>query len=891
MRFTEPTLPRLTRIAALGSLALLGLSFAGPATAQTPATGSITGKVADAQGAVLPGATVTVTGAAVRGARTAQTDGAGVYRIAALPAGDYSVAATLSGFKKTEQKSVTVAVGARVSVDLVLELGGLSEEVIVTAQGRETDLQTTPLAISAYSGALLAEQKVETVTDLANSVAAFSLTAGTPLDVELNVRGVTNTRLDSPSADPSIGTFMDGIYVGRTGDLNFDFYDLERIEVIRGPQGVLLGKNVVGGALSIVSAKPLFQRSGNLLLSYGNYNSLLAHGFFTDRLSDSVAGRISFQGRKHDGYAMDVLHNREVENLNSIQGRGQLLFHPTDSSWTVRTVIDFNKDSTNGINVVAVPTTQERCEATYLRTNCTRPWSSLRRYLNLTDPRQNVAQSVQYAGEGITQQFMKRNGVGLMADIQKNFTGFLLTSLTGYRDGRGRQLYDQTGAGPEALGWDPARWAAYIAFVSATKPAGNGANGLFLFAEPVGENAKVKQFSQELRLTSTNADSKVEWIAGAYLKKDSITKIDHFIGESFLGGPLATLTGESLWDNRGDMTSSAGFAQLGIKFTKKVKFSVGARYTKDEKSGTVSGTAVATGDRFNPNDVAALTPLAASFRKGTGFTTPYDKSWTKTTPQAILDITPNKDLFLYATVGKGFKGGGFDDTPTNAAAAQHPYNPEEATNYEGGFKATMFKQRVRLNLSGFYMNYRDLQVVQTNAACLCNLTDNAANAKLKGVEGEFQFAPTTSFSVFASGSYVDAKYKDFIETAINPTTGQRLVSSGNRLQRTPAAQVSGGADLTTSLGKWRDALNFRATYTWQGNMKWATDNIAEEPAYGLFDARVGLAPRQSKWQVSVWGKNLADKLYRVNIIHFFGEEVSQYAAPRTYGADISFSFR
>ena len=878
------------RTATLAAFLLVVLLVGRSANAQTTADGSISGKVVDAQGKALPGVTLVAASATVAGSRTAQSDGAGVYRLVDLPPGEYAVTAELKGFAKLERKRIIVQSGTTITLDLALQLG-LTEEVVVTAQRRETNLQTTPISISAYSGDTLAENKTFTVTDLANSVPAFSLTAGTPLDVELNVRGVTNTRLDSPSADASVGTFLDGIYMGRTGDLNFDFYDLERIEVIRGPQGVLLGKNVVGGALSIVTAKPSFQKSGNLLLSYGNYNALLASGYVTNRLSDSVAGRFAFQGRKHDGYAKDILHNREVENLNSLQGRGQLLFHPKDSTWSARTVIDFNKDSTNGLNVVPIPTSQAHCEATYLRSNCTRPWSSLRRYLALTDPRVDVAQSVQYAGDpSPTQQFMKRNGVGLMADIQKNFDGFSFNSLTSYRDGRGDQLYDQTGSGPEALGWDVAKWQAYTAFVAATRPAGNGDNGLFLFAEPVNEDAKIKQFSQELRLTSTNKDSKLDWIAGVYLKKDSITKVDHFIGETFLGGPLATLSGETLWNNHGDINNYAGFAQLGVKLTKQVKLSVGVRYTHDKKSGDVTGTAIATGDRFNPNDLLALTPLASSFRTGTGFNAPYDKSWTKTTPQGMLEITPNRDLFLYATIGKGFKGGGFDDTPTSAVAAQHPYNPEEATNYEGGFKSTMFERRVRLNVSAFYMDYKDLQVVQTNAACLCNLTDNAANAKLKGVEGEFEFAPTGSFKLFASGSYVDAKYKDFIETAINPATGQRLVSSGNRLQRTPATQLAGGFDFTTRLGKWKDGLNLRVNYSWQGDLKWATDNIAQEDPYGLLDARIGVGPKNEKWQVSAYGKNLTDKLYRVNIIHFFGEEVSQFGAPRTYGMDVSYSF-
>ena len=170
------------------------------------------------------------------------------------------------------------------------------EEVVVTAQRRETSLQTTAVAITAFSGEKLAEDKIFTVSDLANSVPSFSFTANTPLDVELNIRGITNTRLDSPTADPSVGTFVDGVYIGRTGDYNFDFYDLERIEVIRGPQGVLLGKNVVGGALSIITAAPKFENSGEAMLSFGNYDAITAAGHVTGGLTDDVAGRAVVPG-------------------------------------------------------------------------------------------------------------------------------------------------------------------------------------------------------------------------------------------------------------------------------------------------------------------------------------------------------------------------------------------------------------------------------------------------------------------------------------------------------------------------------------------------------------------------------------------------------------------
>src|SRR5206468_1644672 len=149
----------------------------------------------------------------------------------------------------------------------------------------------------AYSGERLAEDKVFSAEDLAAAVPSFSITAGTPLDQELNIRGITNTKLNSPTADPSVGTFVDGVYVGRTGDYNYDFYDLERIEVIRGPQGVLLGKNVVGGALSVITASPSQRASAELTVAAGNYNSKQLTAYVNGGVTDTLSGRLSFQYR------------------------------------------------------------------------------------------------------------------------------------------------------------------------------------------------------------------------------------------------------------------------------------------------------------------------------------------------------------------------------------------------------------------------------------------------------------------------------------------------------------------------------------------------------------------------------------------------------------------
>jgi len=360
------------------------------------------------------------------------------------------------------------------------------------------------------------------------------------------------------------------------------------------------------------------------------------------------------------------------------------------------------------------------------------------------------------------------------------------------------------------------------------------------------------------------------------------------------------------------MPNFAGIGHLGFKFTDTLKLSVGARWTQDEKKGNVRGLVVATGDRFSPNDPRANVTIESICRRpdGTPVTTPsggfgvavcappnkwtyglgdsfqtdYSHTWSEVTPQATLDWKITEDVFTYLTYSEGFKGGGYDDTPANIPQATTPFNPEKAKNYELGVKSTLWDRRVRLNADVFYMDYNNLQVTQTNAACLCNLTDNAASAKIKGVEAEFEFMPIDSLRFSLSGSYVDATYENFIESAIDPTTGLHLDSSGNRLQRTPATQLSGGIN-------WKLGMaDFDLNYNWQSDMYWATDNIAKEPAYGLLDGRVGFGPDDKSWQVAVWGKNLTDELYRTNIIPFFGEEVSQFGAPRTFGLDVTLRF-
>lgn len=731
------------------------------------------------------------------------------------------------------------------------------ETITVTSQKRSTNLQVAPLSINAFTGTTLAKNKILTSEDLAHSAVGLSFTQNSPQALELNIRGVVNTRLTSPTADQSVSTFSDDVYVSRSGNLNSNFYDLARIEVLRGPQGVLLGKNVAGGAINIISAPAEYERGGKLTVGYGNYDLHTATGYLTGAITDELAARASFQYVNHSGYAKDLLHNLDLEDLDSQQFRGQLRYDPKASDFKAVLTIDYAKETTNGPNRVAIG--EDPCTTP---AQCFRTWSRARAQIAALRGGLSIRESFpvwpQFAGNAspTAQGVLHENFSGILKmekDVMQDVT---LTSITGYREGRAFTLYDQSGLGP-------------------TNPY--NVNFPLLFAEPVNFIESLDQVSQELRLTSKYPNSRFDWIAGLYYLHVNVHQFNRFWGESV---GLPTLSGESHWDDYGHNEDKAVFAQVGYKVLDSVKLDIGARYTEDEKGGTQKATAVATGDKFSPLDKSPLTPLATV----PGFFAPYGAKWSKLTPQATLTFKPNEDLMTYATISVGFKGGGFQNNASNAFAAAAPYRPESVTNYEAGFKWDFLDRTARWNTSVFYMDYTDLQVQRTDGTCLCNVIANAGGATIKGFESEMQYSPSHWLQMWLSGSLLDAKYTDYVD----PVT--KISYNGKFLQRTPKYQLAVGAEASTSFLGQPDALRLRVNFKQQGEMKWAPDNVQVEKAYGLLDGRLTYAPADKPWQVSVWAKNLNDTIYRTNIIDIFGDAVGSYGAPRTVGVEFTTTF-
>lgn len=732
-------------------------------------------------------------------------------------------------------------------------------DIVVTAQRRDSTVQDTSAAISAFGGESLEVARILSLEDLAGAATSLSFTSLSPLDQEFNIRGITNTRLDSPSADQSIGIFVDDVYVGRSGLFNFDMYDIERVEVVRGPQGVLLGRNVVGGAISIYSARPQAETGGSFTASYGNFDEKLARGHITGTISGPLTGRLSFQYRNRNGFNRDILHNIDLDNVDSAQFRGQLMVAPDDTDFTARLVFDYTKDKSNGFHSVAIDGPAAGSG----------PWSAARvaignirgRPLGI---RESLPEFPRYKGDTAdTPQQLNREAWGLSLRIDQGLAGLgTLSSVTGYRRGNAFNVYDQTGIGPDN---------------------GFGVISPTLFTFPVNERENIRQFTQELRVVSEEQTERgFDWIFGAYYQNDKVSKVDRFWAEVPLPA-LRTLSGESQWNNLATNESYAFFAQLGYRFSPQLRVVAGIRYSKDRKSGRVTGIAVEGGDKFNPTDLVALTPLAGTFTEGQSFNARYSDSWSEVTPQATLEFKPNDDMLFYGTFSTGYKGGGFEDDPANAAAAVSSYDPETVRSFEIGGKVDLFDRRLRLNIALFDMKYQNLQVTQTSAACLCNITDNAADAKIQGVEAEATVAVATGLTLTGGLTLLDTEYIAFIDSlGVN--------NSGNFLQRTPKAQWNVAADFVTDIGDWSDALRLNVNYTHQARLFWAPDNLQREGGYGQLGGRMSFTPGNGNITFSLWGRNLTNTLYRTNIIAFFGDEVSRLGAPRQYGAEISVKF-
>ncbi len=708
------------------------------------------------------------------------------------------------------------------------------EEVIVTAERRAQSLQDVPISITSFSEELINEGGIISMEDVALRTPNFKMTAFNITEPQLFLRGIGNTN-DSSGSDPAVAVFVDDVYLGRPSGASTDLYDLERIEVLRGPQGTLYGRNAAGGAINIFTKKPQQEFEAKIGLSAGNYSLGNLRAYINGPISENLAGKLTMNIRKRDGYAENINTGQELEDEDTKSVRGQLLFTPTDNV-DVLLGFDYADIDTSGNNryitnleisdypgVVAplYPTYYERGVAA--------------NNLLGNDPRKSNHDDIQYSNKEI---------LGFLGRVDVDLSWATFTSITAYRESESS--------------W----WQALNPQLSARL----GGQGLQEVDD--GADQEAEQFSQEFRLSGES--DRLKWVAGLYYFSEEVQRFERFHTWWDPTSHLAIL-GDGVADFYQDSEndSFAVFGQATWNVTDSLALTLGARYTDDEKS--------------IDNDTAAPVPNSSPvFASGVPlFSPPYsvsaEDSWSETTIRATVDYHFTDDHMIYATYSEGFKSGAFNGTQRYPELAAVPIEPELATNYEVGFKTQWLDDRLRINANYFDLDYENLQVwVLTNSV----LEASNAQAASDGVEAEVAVVFGENLTITGAFATLDAKF----------TEGS---NSGNDLPRAPETSWSLMADLGFPMANGA-SLDFLATVSYTDEFHFEVDNDPRglQEDVTIWDASATYTSSGGNWDASVWGKNLSDELYSTH--HIDGSYIGAtriFAPPRTYGVSVNYYWK
>lgn len=678
------------------------------------------------------------------------------------------------------------------------------EEIIVTAQRRSERLQDVPVTVTAFSAEEIDQARLRQIDDIASRTPGLNFDAFPASQPRITIRGIGSSDRGA-AGDPSSAVFLDEVYLGRPAAVAFDAFDVARIEVLKGPQGTLYGRNVVGGAINVVTNRPELDRTDvGLEATVGNYERLEGAAFANVPLAEGKwAARASGAWRTHDGYVRNSFTGGRVEDQDTRSGRLQIYGEPSDQ---VRILlgVDGTRDRANGPAQHVLDRDQTDPRAAL--------WT--------IDRNRRVT-----AGSDDGQQDRDTWGVRGQLDWDLPFAS--LTYLGSYRDLEYYAAYDFDG------GHAP----------------GNRIN-------IYGANDETSDFSShELRLNAL-PESRFQWVAGVYNYNNETDRRDTLIIDT--GRP-----GTEIYDQAAKLTSYAAFGDATIALDDRFSLIGGLRYSKDKKDYRVANT-------------AGTAVLRGTERFDVSVSDSYD-AWTwRTGGQYRLD----DDHQLYGMISRGFKSGGFQDTPGSAAEARDGFEPEFATQYELGQKSSFLGGRLVWNNTLYVMKYTDLQTRRT-LPNLSIVTENAGKATIKGYETLLNWRVFAGARLAASYGYTDATFDVF-----EPEPGEDY--SGNRLSRTPKHKFTLTPSYETAL-PIGGSLLFAADYRYESMMYDDNANVGPErrPATHFVDGRMVYTAASGQWTVSLWGKNLTNEVTRTFQAVFLGANFGAYNPPRTVGATVT----
>jgi len=732
----------------------------------------------------------------------------------------------MSSINSLKKTAMAVAIAS-----VSLELNALAlEEIIVTAQKRTESLQEVPIAVTAMNERTLQQAGITNITGIAQRTPGFTMGSYSAAQPLMYIRGVGTNERGAGGGESSVAMFLDGVYMNRAAGGSVELFDLAAVEVLRGPQGTLWGKNAVAGVVNLKSKRPSDTLEMSAEATVGNLGRWGVQGLISGPLGDNMAGKLTVSKKQRGAFMESAITSKaDTGDLDAQSIRGQLQFNPADTIEGLLTV-DYSRDERSGISVNP-------------QLNPDAPLADAANFFANLQPEIDFHETLL---EDPGHQNVEGSGVSLQLDF--DIGDMTLTSITAYRKSESDLENNTVGTGLQAF-------------------------PVFEISQFTDE--KSDMFSQELRLAG--GDDRLNWQAGLYYFSEETDRVE---GGGFLIGPAAGLLNRALIpangmtltdmvDQHAEVESVAAFGEFTWSATERLDLTFGARYSRDEKDYGNIGTAGISMFVRESYDIKA------------------NETWSNPTYKFVANYDMNDAAMIYASAATGFKSGGWGSLSSTEIAAKTPFEEETALNLEIGVKSMLMDDRIRLNAALFSTHYEDLQVASALRDGVCVVcptsTVNAGEAEIKGLELEFTWAVTEDLQLMANYAYLDTEYTkldDFLKE-----------HEGNTMRNAPKNAYNLVALYETMLPTGGE-LSARAEYIHKDDSEQEIANWSQslKPEYDVVNFRLGYTSEGGEWEVAAWVKNAFDEEYLDHSYYQPGfGAVKLPALPRSYGVTVTWT--
>jgi iron complex outermembrane receptor protein len=724
------------------------------------------------------------------------------------------------------------------------------EEVVVTAQKRPERLQDVPIAVSSVSAVALANQNVHSLQDLTARIPSFVATTSAGYGgAPLSIRGIGGANGGGEFlSDEPVAVYIDGVYVARLSVATSDLVDIDSIDVLRGPQGSLYGRNATAGALVITTKRPTNQFEGEAQAGFDSLKDYRAEVAVSGPIvKDKVLGRLAAAYSNLGGFGTNVLSGKPVNSGNDTTLRGSLRFLPTD-----RLTLDligeyFDQHFQPGLFRVAKLTGGATDSPFILRPDF-----------------QTALDNSQYEASEHVYNHIRTNAVTGVADYKAD--AFTINSTTGYRtfdvdglaDSDNAATYDLTGY-----------------------PALRSYNAAHL---------RNDQVSEELRISSPTTQTHFTWTAGVYYihENNAVNPFEIYNNAAYFKlGTDATFRAFQKAD------AASAYGDASYELLKGLTVRLGGRYSYDQKAFTDTQNVVTIAGGFSP-------ALGKAVPAGYAVTAPPTFSAQATfhnfSGRAVIDYKVSRDVLLYASFSQGFKSGGF-----NAFGLTPAFLPETINAYETGVKSELLDRKLRINADVFQYDYNNLQVRLPVPTGGVNI-QNAASARVKGAELETAITPWQGLKLGFNTTYLDARFTQGVLPEVPPTAlfafGANIPLTtasivGNTLSRAPKWQVGVTWDYSLPIGE-AHTLSVGMSYRYQTKEYFLETNqdspTFQAGAWGELGAHATLARLGDGWSVTVYGENVLDNRHLTQITPLSAYPEGTLNLPQRFGVRTALKF-